>query len=193
MTTHTDVETFETPDQEIGFSNRVIANADGTTIHSPDITHVSADYPGISLLVGLSVVAVLSVVILGLIFQPYFALPEKLEYWGIRIWGGIALLWCLIEAYEYGANKRLGYCLREQDITMFKGWLFCKISTQPICRIQHIEVKQGPIDRKIGLAKLHVFSAGDLTQTFIIPGLEKDKAEFIRNTILQHKELHQRG
>ena len=193
MTTNTETEPLMRTDTANGFSNHLIAQVNASSIDSPNISHVSADYPGISLLVGVTVIAVISIIFVGLIFQPFFALPEHLEYWSIRIWGIIALLWCLLEAYEYGANKRLGYCLREQDITMFKGWLFCKTSTQPICRIQHIEVKQGPIDRKTGLAKLHVFSAGDLTQTFIIPGLEKDTAEFIRNTILQHKELHQRG
>ncbi len=193
MATNTDKKLLDVPNAQNGFSNQLIETVNEAQIDSPNMTHVATTYPGISLMVGVVVIAVISIIFAGLIIQPLFALPEQLEYWSIRIWGGIALLWCLLEAYEYGANKRLGYCLREQDITMFKGWLFRKISTQPICRIQHIEVKQGPVDRKSGLAKLHVFSAGDLTQTFIIPGLEKEKAEFIRNTILHHKELQQRG
>lgn len=176
-----------------GFSNHVIELQANAPIDNLVKTHVAADYPIINLLVSISFILLISIIVAGVVVFPYLPLPTDLEFYGVRVYGAIALFWLLWELYDYGANKRLGYCLREQDITLFKGWLFKKISTQPICRIQHIEVKQGPVDRKVGLAKLHVFSAGDLTQTFIIPGLEKDTAESIRNNILTHKELQQHG
>ncbi|MDG1254053.1 MAG: PH domain-containing protein, partial [Glaciecola sp.] len=84
-------------------------------------------------------------------------------------------------------------CVREQDITLFKGLIFRKVITQPICRIQHIEVKRGPIDRKVNLAKLHVYSAGDIAQTFEIPGLDFTLANSIRNELLAHKDMQHHG
>ncbi len=154
---------------------------------------IAVEYPGIELLVSLVIVLIAALHYTRFLSQPWWHLPSEFIYYASRIGGAVITIWACLEVYTFFANKRLGFCLREQDITLFKGLLFRKVITQPICRIQHIEVKQGPIDRKVGLAKLHIFSAGDISQTFIIPGLRKTTAQNIRSLILNHKELQQHG
>jgi len=73
------------------------------------------------------------------------------------------------------------------------GLIFKKTVTQPILRIQHIELKQGPIDRKLKLANIQAFSAGGATHTFEIPGLEIKKAEALRQFVLDHKDMNNHG
>ena len=65
--------------------------------------------------------------------------------------------------------------------------------SQPITRIQHIELKRGPIERKVGLARLQVFSAGGEMHTFEIPGLPLETAQQLRQFILQHKDMVKHG
>jgi hypothetical protein len=86
-------------------------------------------------------------------------------------------------------DKKKHFALREQDITYRSGLVFQKTVTQPILRIQHVELKRGPIERKVGLACLQLFSAGGASHTFEIPGLLLNNAESMRQFILDHKTI----
>jgi len=79
------------------------------------------------------------------------------------------------------------YCLREQDISYTSGLIFTTTITQPMSRIQRIELKQGPIDKKMGLAKVQFFCAGSSISDMEIPGLLLVQAEKIRTFIIEHK------
>ena len=108
------------------------------------------------------------------------------------IWA-IAIIGFVSNAYTILADKKKFYALREQDLNYKSGLIFCKTVSQPMLRIQHVELKRGPIDRKIGLAKLQVFSAGGAMHTFEIPGLPIETAENIRQFILDHKDVNHHG
>lgn len=95
--------------------------------------------------------------------------------------------------YIYLADQQKKYALRELDLHFTSGLIFRKTVSQPILRIQHVELKRGPIDRKVGLAKLQVFSAGGAMHTFEIPGLPVEDAEAIRQFIISHKDANNNG
>ncbi|WP_019026559.1 PH domain-containing protein [Colwellia piezophila] len=105
----------------------------------------------------------------------------------------IATLGFVVTLYGTYADKVKFYALREHDISYSSGLIFYKTVSQPILRIQHVELKRGPIDRKIGLAKLQVFSAGGALHTFEIPGLPIAEAQKIRQFILDHKDSNRHG
>ena len=107
--------------------------------------------------------------------------------------GATVLVGLINTFYIIVADKRKSYALREQDLSYKCGVIFRKTVSQPILRIQHVELKRGPIDRKIGLASLQIFSAGGAMHTFEIPGLPLDKAESIRQFILDHKDVKHHG
>jgi membrane protein YdbS with pleckstrin-like domain len=123
-----------------------------------------------------------------LVYQPSvlseLAYSEHATYIVITVFflGGCHLL------YRTLADPLKSYALREKDISYTSGLIYRKTVTQPLRRIQHVEVQQGPIDRYTGLAKLQVFSAGGVSYTFAIPGLKREKAMQLRQHILQHKE-----
>lgn len=105
----------------------------------------------------------------------------------------LAILWLFKSIYQFFADKQKFYGLREQDLSYISGLFFKKTVTQPILRIQHVELKRGPIDCKLGLAKIQVFSAGGATHTFEIPGLHIEKAEAIRQFVLDHRDVNNHG
>lgn len=123
--------------------------------------------------------------------QPFWPVNQTLG--SILLWGGAALslLGLLSVGYCYLAYPRKAYALRQHDLSFRSGLVFQKSVTQPILRIQHIELKRGPLERRFGLASLQVFSAGGAMHTFKIPGLLLTDAQAIRQLILQHRDTLQ--
>lgn len=135
--------------------------------------------------------------LVGLLFiiqlQSFYPLsPEATNIFRYIIWA-VAFIGSLSLIYTIFADKQKFYALRQQDLSYKSGLVFRKTVSQPVLRIQHVELKRGPIDRKIGLAKLQVFSAGGALHTFEIPGLPLEKAETIRQFILDHKDVNHHG
>lgn len=93
----------------------------------------------------------------------------------------LALLSLLI-AY-FGFFKK-GYAVRTKDISYREG-LFWKSKTLiPFNRIQHSEVKQGPLERMFGLASLRVYTAGGSTSDLSIKGLKLVEANHLKQFII---------
>lgn len=55
----------------------------------------------------------------------------------------------------------------------------------PLARVQHMEIHQGPIERKLDLASLKLFSAGGVSVDLQIGGLThsdcKNMRQFVQN------------
>jgi uncharacterized protein len=147
--------------------------------------NLSEKYAQINLLVHAIVISIIVLILCVIRFQPFFQLPDLLETFLNYFIAFVAIvLGLLIGFYSYVADKRKTYALREQDLSFSSGLIFRKTITQPILRIQHIELKRGPVERKVGLATLQVFSAGGVSHTFEIPGLPHKRAGQLRQFIL---------
>lgn len=95
----------------------------------------------------------------------------------------MSLLWCNLQLAPR-RYKRLQYCLRELDINLQSGYLFWKSVSVSINRVQHVEVDQGPIQRKLGIAVLSVYTAGSTGSDMKIPGLLIEDANAIKSRLL---------
>jgi hypothetical protein len=85
----------------------------------------------------------------------------------------------------YGFAKRK-YALRTHDILYTQGLLINKLTTIAYVRIQHIEVSSGLVERKLKLATLSIYTAGDSGSDLVIKGLNNDDANKI-NAFLSAK------
>ncbi|PCI32387.1 MAG: hypothetical protein COB60_09565 [Flavobacteriaceae bacterium] len=84
-----------------------------------------------------------------------------------------------------GFSKRK-YAIREQDISYKKGVIWASITTVPFCRIQHVELNEGPVSRFFNLAGISIYTAGDSASDLNIKGLRKEEAMKIKEFITDH-------
>ncbi len=154
---------------------------------------LSEQYAPLNRMIGLASTGILAIIASIIYFQPFIPLTNQALTVFLVITGLVLGLSLIITFIQYAADKRKFYALREMDIHYMSGLFFRKVVSQPITRIQHVELKRGPIDRKKGLAKLQVFSAGGEAYTFEIPGLPLQTAQKIRQLILQHKDMLKDG
>ncbi len=106
-----------------------------------------------------------------------------------RLFWPLAAVWMALSIYFWFHCRAKGYQLREHDVSLYTGLIFKKTIIQPVSRLQHIEVAQGPLERLAGLATLKLFSAGGAMHSLAIPGLKKELAEGLKLHILDSKSL----
>jgi membrane protein YdbS with pleckstrin-like domain len=82
--------------------------------------------------------------------------------------------------------RRWGYAFGSDRLRVTRGFLFLHDSVVPLGRIQHIDVHQGPLMRRWGLARLTVHTAGNHGASVSLPGLKRPEAEAMREAIRAH-------
>lgn len=98
--------------------------------------------------------------------------------------GPIVVFWLVRLFYLGKAFPRKRYSLREKDIIYSRGLLWQTRTSIPFNRIQHAEVKQGPIERIFKLHSLKVYTAGGDSSDLVIPGLSEENASRIKEYIM---------
>ena len=97
-------------------------------------------------------------------------------------------LWLARKNYRIKA-----YALRDHDIIYKSGVVFFKLTTVPFNRVQHCEIKQGPIQRWFGLNTLQIFTAGGATSDLVIDGLNPERAKRLKEFIINKTALAEDG
>ena len=112
------------------------------------------------------------------------------QYWpySFYIAGFMSFLAGWIIVYQGLSFQHMGYALREKDISFKSGLLWRSMTTVPFNRVQHCDLKQGILDRRFGLSKLTIYTAGGQSTDLMIPGLLPETAERLKTFILQSTE-----
>ena len=84
-----------------------------------------------------------------------------------------------------------GFALRAQDILFRRGVIFRREVSIPFNRVQHCEIKQGPIERMFNLKTLEIFTAGGQASDLSIPGLLPDEAQQIKDFVIKNASRHE--
>ncbi len=87
--------------------------------------------------------------------------------------------------WPYLSVKKRGIAVRDKDVLYKSGLVVNRVTAIPFNRIQHVETKQGPLDRQFGTASLQIFTAGGSKGDLDIAGMERDRAEGLRSMILK--------
>lgn len=96
------------------------------------------------------------------------------------------LLWLVWSLWLTRKDFKIrGYSLREKDIIYRKGVIFKTTTVIPFNRVQHVEIKQGPIARYFGLHTLAIYTAGGESSDLSIPGLLDETAQQLKAYIIQ--------
>jgi len=83
------------------------------------------------------------------------------------------------------AVKRRAFAIREKDILYKRGILSTTTTIMPFNRIQHVAMHEGAFSRIYNLAQIQIFTAGGSTSDVKISGIEKEKAESIKEMLMQ--------
>ncbi|MHA7100312.1 PH domain-containing protein [Roseivirga pacifica] len=94
------------------------------------------------------------------------------------------VLWGLSAALTLKGFKKKKYALRERDLLYTKGLIWSVRTSIPFNRIQHAEVKQGPLDRIFKLHSIKIYTAGGSQSDLSIPGLPEETALRIKEFVL---------
>lgn len=187
---HDSIRTGQANEQnnQLNFTNTQVRLKDAST---QDIEYlpVSPKFRNLNLAINLFILAILLTAICIFELEFIFAIPDSWRSF-LPISYVILITLCVLSTiYHYFADKKLGYALREYDIHYKSGLIFKSYVSQPILRIQHVEIKRGPLERQNGLASLQLFSAGGASYTFSIPGLTIETASSLRQFLLDHSDI----
>ena len=132
--------------------------------------------------VGWYVTAVLS---LALLVGSVILLGPRRWYWCVLLWlaGTVALAWFSYRWPEL-EYRRTSYRIDSDGIEIRSGVFWREVSNVPRSRVQHTDVAQGPLERKYGLGRLVIYTAGTIHSKVVLPGLEHRTALTIRDHLL---------
>ncbi len=85
-----------------------------------------------------------------------------------------------------------GYCERGDDLLVTSGFMFRRLVIVPYGRMQLVDVKAGPIDRRLGVTTVQLHTAAATTDASI-PGLEPDVAAGLRDRLARRGEQRSAG
>ena len=102
--------------------------------------------------------------------------------------GSMALLLLVLLIIQVGlwpslSYDRFRYAVRDHDLWVSRGVLFRQQSVIPHVRIQHVDTRQGPVERIFGITRLLVFTASGMAADGGIPGLDSATAEALRDDL----------
>lgn len=101
---------------------------------------------------------------------------------GTAFWTFWAIWWPKVR-YRY-----ITYRTDENGFTIHRGILWREVTSIPKARVQHTDVVQGPIQRRFGLGKLVIHTAGTQDASVSLSGLPYDKALPIRDFLIEGAE-----
>ena len=76
------------------------------------------------------------------------------------------------------------WALRPDDVVARYGVVWQVSRSIPRVRVQHVDVRSGPIDRALGLVEVSLHVAGSAGPVLTIPGLGPAEAEALREALL---------
>jgi len=106
---------------------------------------------------------------------------------GIGAIVGIAIVMWSISLIER-QYQNWGYLLTDDAVVARWGIFWRTARYVPRDAIQHVDMNQGPIDRRNGLAQILIYTAATPTAVVTIPGLSMDEAKRIRDLLLPRLE-----
>jgi membrane protein YdbS with pleckstrin-like domain len=96
----------------------------------------------------------------------------------------VALAVWTILCYHPRNYRAWGYHLDRRVLLIKKGVWFRSIKLLPLPRLQHVDVKRGPLQRHFGLATLVMHTAGTHAASIEVPGLDADEALRLRDRLV---------
>jgi membrane protein YdbS with pleckstrin-like domain len=116
-----------------------------------------------------------------------FGSPGRLGLWrsalvALAVWGIVS--WLLLWRARLAAQVYRWEHRPEEGVVVWKGAWWQREVWIPMKRLQHLDIKRGPLERWLGLATLELYTAGAHDYRTRLPGLEAQQAQALRDALL---------
>lgn len=146
---------------------------DGSGLKPVSPRLIPARYLGRSPLWAIELVLVIGLIVLAVIQGWFWPVPIALLIL-VLLASGVILVPRRVRA--------IGYLDGEEHVVTASGIMFRSVTLTPYGRIQSVEIEEGPIERRYGLASI-TFSTAASDAGGAIPGLPKAEAERLRELL----------
>ena len=119
---------------------------------------------------------------IGLAFAIY-NVEEIVDYQLIIVVTFLFLVVLIVVFSHIGFVKK-GFAFREHDVLFKHGIIANNTTIIPYNRVQHVAIEEGLISRYFGLVTIEIFTAGGNSSDILIPGIEKEQAENIKQLLM---------
>ncbi|HBF45866.1 MAG TPA: hypothetical protein DDW91_05050, partial [Shewanella frigidimarina] len=144
------------------------------------LSNIDPNYPKLLLIIS-SVVAVIIITVLSAFLLITKPLPLTIASVGLV--SAMILAVVVIKLIHLKAHK-ITYGLFKHEMVFREGLFWVSTTALPYTRLQHVNLSQGPLERKYNLVTLKCFSAGSGLAEIDLPGLNADLAEHLRQPLL---------
>lgn len=106
-------------------------------------------------------------------------LPSPLAFAAGGLLAGVALAaWRGLRRHRH-----FGWLLDEDGLAVRRGRMWQSETRVPATRVQHLDIRRGPIERGRGLATLVVHTAGTRLSSVTVPHMDAAEAERLRDAL----------
>lgn len=133
--------------------------------------------------------------LLGTLCALLIALAVARLSWHVALpWLWIAVSGVLVAllagVIAYRRHRYTRWRLDEQGFALMQGRLWQSETHVPISRVQHLDVRRGPLERAARLSTLVVHTAGTRLSAVSVSGLDRRDAERLRDRLAHQLDRH---
>lgn len=131
-----------------------------------------------------------AVMSLGVLIGLVVLLTPRRWPWVLALWivATIMLAW-MSHVWPEIEYRHWAYRVDGEGIEIRSGVYWRAVMNVPRARVQHTDVVQGPLDRRYGLGRLVIYTAGTEHSRVELPGLEYQAAFVIRDHLLPREAI----
>ena len=104
----------------------------------------------------------------------------RLALWIVVVAGALIAGWALGNL----RYARTGFALDDAGLRIRRGLWWRSETLVPRSRVQHTDINHGPLDRRLGLATLRVYTAGTRLASVALDGLPEARAIALRDALV---------
>lgn len=121
------------------------------------------------------------------------AVGYYMEWWGMYVTAGVAALLCVWRLFLIPRQVRaIGYYEGESEFLVVRGIMFQELTVIPYGRIQYVDISEGPIARRYGIAEITLHTASSDTSGHL-EGLPVAEASRLRDLLASRGSAEQAG
>ncbi len=135
---------------------------------------------------GIFAIVILSLAVGGSVISIFADWPPTKLHWLILagVFVVIGLMFWAVYSLPAAAHRHASWRIDEAGLDIRRGILWRREITIPRARVQHTDVRQGPLERRYRIASLVIHTAGTHAASITLSGLAVPDAHWLRDVLI---------